>query len=237
MRTVLVDDALPRALFERLAARFLAGNVEPFFRRSLWFSLDARPRLAVEQAVVRLSRFLPGEVTVAGGEWFVRSGKTSKGMAWHCDLDGGSHADGRHRHPRLSSLLYLSEVGGPTLVVDQTVCSPSGMSLPQSPPGGVAFLPAPNRFGVFPGDRLHAVGAVDDDDRARVTLGINWWPERAHAVHAIEPPYESPDFDELRTVEDLDQPDGARPSEPLPLDAARLAALPHRGLFPVWRAS
>jgi hypothetical protein len=230
--SVLVDDVLPSALFERLSGRFLRGNVEPFFRQSLWFAIDTLPRFAVEQALGILAGYLPRDVAVGGAEWFVRAGRSSKGMAWHCDVDGDTELP--HRHPVVSSLLYLSAVGGPTLIVDQTNCAPGGMSLPAEAPEGLAYVPAPNRFGVFAGDRLHAVGAVDGDERLRVTVGINWWRERSEAKRAIDPPYLSPDFDELGLVEDLHASSPARATAPISLDAAALAALRHRGLFPIW---
>jgi hypothetical protein len=235
---LLVDDALPPALFRRLAARFVQRDVEPFYRESAWFALDAAPRLAVEQALRVLARHLPPDAGVRGGEWFVRIGRSSRGMRWHCDLDGVAHADGRHRHPALSSLLYFADAGGPTLIADQNLCRDDWSARPDGAAGGVGYAPAANRFGLFGGDRLHGVAAVDGDDRQRLTLGVNWWPEKTGAATCVVPRYDSPDFDELRLVEPLDENwTGARAATPIALTAAELAALPHRGTLPLWTAA
>jgi len=229
---VVVDDVLPVPLFARLAARFRRPNVEPFQKQSFWCELGAAPRLAVEQAVQRCAEFLPNR-EVLGCEWFVRIGRVSLGMQWHCDVDlQVLEREKRHVHPAFSAIVFLDSLGGPTLSVDQTRCSLDNTALPLSPVTGTAFMPVANRLVVLRGDRLHAVAALDGDDRRRTTFVMHWWPYRLPGPPA--PSYDAALFDELGLVPDLP----AAPSQPatgLALSDGDLAALRHRGVVPIWR--
>ena len=83
-------------------------------------------------------------------------------------------ATGRVVHPAVSSVLYLSGGGDPTLVLDEAL---------DGPPASAAWLVHPQRgaFMTFPGELLHGVVptacATAPQPRQRLTLLIAWYSE------------------------------------------------------------
>lgn len=67
-------------------------------------------------------------------------------------------ADGTlKRHPCVSSVFYLDDVGGGTAVFGQTTCD--GALTPALPSHVAVAFPMPNQLLLFQGDRLHAGGS------------------------------------------------------------------------------
>jgi hypothetical protein len=233
----LFDDALPPALFGTLQ-RGICGHpdIATLYEHSFWFPLDARPRLCVEHAIASLLRLLPTTAEIRGAEWWVPARPSTQGMEWHCDCDRIVYA--RHKRyvrPQLSSVLYLGDAGGPTLIVDD-VARDATARRPRTDLGAVGYLPVPNRYGIFPGDRFHAV-ASRDDDRLRVTVAINWWTEKPSAPLCILPRYDAEFLAPLAAPVDLAAPAAdraARPASPLVLSPDTLASLAHRQFCPIY---
>ena len=140
-----------------------------------WYSLDAPARLLFEQVIQHLRRFVPGGQDFVGAEWWFRATTTDTGFPFHFDRDEGIR--GSIVSPHLASILYLSNAGGPTVIVDAT---PARRSAPSA---AIAVHPRPGRFGMFPGALLHGVLPAPPSRWPRVTMLINWW----RSVPRMEP--------------------------------------------------
>lgn len=234
MWAFLYDDALPDTLFERLTANVVEHlDVLSTYEHSLWFGREAAPQLYIEHAIALVARLVPTTSAIAGAEWWIVARKSSLGMEWHCDCDRIIYSrEKRFVRPAISSVLYLNDSGGPTLIVDD-VASNASVRRPTTERGCLGFLPNSNRYGVFPGDRFHAVAITDDDDD-RITIAINWWAEKPSAPLCIDPPLE---LSALLTAPPDSHffPTAARPVGPVQLNADEMARLRHVAFRPVYR--
>ncbi|MBA3461708.1 MAG: hypothetical protein H0T46_17220 [Deltaproteobacteria bacterium] len=140
-----------------------------------WYSLDAPARLLFEQVIQHLRRFVPRAHDLVGAEWWFRATTTDTGFPFHFDRDEGVRSS--IVSPDLASILYLSNAGGPTVILDAT---PSRVSAPTA---GIAVHPRPGRFAMFPGALLHGVLPGRSDRWPRVTMLVNWW----RSVPRMEP--------------------------------------------------
>jgi hypothetical protein len=201
---------------------------------SFWFPFKALPRLSVEQAIVLLASLLPTTDGLAGAEWWVPALRASQGMEWHCDCDRIVYSRDRlFVRPRISSVFYLGTIGGPTLVVDD-VAADHRVRRPQIQNGGVGFLPMPNRYGLFSGDRFHAV-AISEGNELRITVAINWWTAKPSAPLCIDPPYDSSIFAPLQVpLAPFKTSEHTRPAKQIQLSAKQLAEMPHRKFCPIY---
>jgi len=169
---------------------------------SLWFPLGNRtPATAIEYAVVtslqplvesflsNVSSSLKKRRSLLGVEIWARHQHVDKGVVSHYDFDISAQRHSANsvtadHLPAASSILFLSDYGGATFVLDHEN-------------NNSAFVfPRYNRFAIFEGTRLHGVLPVNidsscssfpdnDDDEvkypqtgARITLLINWWYHR-----------------------------------------------------------
>jgi hypothetical protein len=235
MWTFLYEAALPEELFETLQKCVIEHpRIEAFYENSFWFPINAQPRLYVEHAILALKRLLPTSSGMAGAEWWIPALNSRQGMEWHCDCDRVIYArEKRFVRPQIGSVFYLNAAGGPTLVVDD-VATDHTVRRPRAENGCTGYLPTPNRYGIFPGDRFHAV-AISGEDQLRITVAINWWTEKPSAPLCVNAPYDSPDFAALAAPADLGELTGeARRVAPIQLSAEELAALPHRKYCPIY---
>jgi len=97
---------------------------------------------------------------VVGAEWWVQHRSLSAPKGFHFDVDQEQQRrGGALRSPALSSILYLTDAGGPTLILDQvaTICSWSGHVLlsPPEPAEADVIHPLANRFVLFRAACLH----------------------------------------------------------------------------------
>jgi hypothetical protein len=181
-----------------------------------WMDATATPRCAVELAIQQLRHLVvPPEESGActsrvsddngsgsssggrrfvGAEWWVQRRAVTNSLDFHFDIDSCMmHSKKIMRSPDISSIFYLSDVGGPTVVLDQRLGE--GMLwghrlLPANATCTHLIFPTPNQYAIFPGACLHGVmpdilasdsadgnsdviGEVDQ----RMTLLVNWWWE------------------------------------------------------------
>jgi hypothetical protein len=104
----------------------------------------------------------------------MRAQPADTGFPFHFDRDEAIRA--WVSSPRLASILYLSDVGGPTLILD---------ALPTNtvrPTRGVAVLPRRGRYVIFPGTLLHGVQAGAPSRWPRVAFFVNWWDQKPAAA-------------------------------------------------------
>lgn len=191
------DDALPPALFDAVSGMALALSRGLNPSGTFWQDLGAPVETAIAAAVARLSRLAPAANGYAGAEWWVRLKAADTPMAFHFDKDESQfRLAGRMRHPTLSSVLYLTDAGGPTIILGQSVSADGRELIPPEVVDGVLSNPRRNSFLVFPGALRHGVvadGSARDGrpGALRGSLLLNWWSERPMAPGCGEPPAEA----------------------------------------------
>jgi len=169
-RISAIDHAVPAPVIGELRAQIIeaqARRPRPGDGGTHWYALDAPARLLFEQVIQHLRRFVPRGHEFIGAEWWLRATTTDTGFPFHFDRDEGVRSS--IVSPELASILYLSNAGGPTVILDAT---PSRRSAPTA---GIAVHPRPGRFGVFPGTLLHGVLPGPPGRWPRVTMLVNWW--------------------------------------------------------------
>jgi hypothetical protein len=120
-----------------------------------------------EQVIQHLRSFVPHGHAFVGAEWWLRAATTDAGFPFHFDRDEGIRSS--IVSPDLASILYLGNVGGPTVILDAT---PSRTTAPKA---GIAVHPRPGRFAMFPGALLHGVLPGRPSRWPRITMLVNWW--------------------------------------------------------------
>ncbi len=169
-RVSAIDRAVPAQVIDALRAQIIDGQArppEPGDAGTHWYPLDAPARLLFEQVIQHLRSFVPRGHEFIGAEWWFRSTTTDTGFPFHFDRDEGIRSS--IVSPDLASILYLSNAGGPTVILDAT---PARTSAPKA---GIAVHPRPGRFGMFPGTLLHGVLPGRPGRWPRVTMLVNWW--------------------------------------------------------------
>ena len=215
-RTIAFDNALPTSttLFNRVQSE--ATKVHALANTSTnnattqstwWYDPTQPPRFAIEEAIQSLShQFITNHVTgdITGAEWWVQHRHSNAPQHFHFDTDVGRHAlsskqeDTQEdtnanelpilRCPSLSSVLYLTECGGPTVIFGQrpTVSDWTQQLelVPEEATECDIMFPRTNRYMIFRGDMLHgvmpssvesSVESVENETTMRTTLLVNWW--------------------------------------------------------------
>jgi hypothetical protein len=217
---LVVDNAIPIGLFDQLrrllrhdvAACEAQYGIGSHTHDTFWYELSTSPKTVVEVAIQQLRAYLPDMHAVIGAEWWLLSVGASKGLPWHFDVDLERARQSKWAHPLISSVLYLTEEGGPTVVAEQRA-DDQGERVPQYPSRCYVFTPKLNRFSAFSGDLWHGVAAASTNQSAvRRTLLVNWWRDaparssRRSKYRACNAPrYESLDFARLSTDTNINE--------------------------------
>jgi hypothetical protein len=140
-----------------------------------------------------LVKLLPDSDSLKGVEWWVRSRTAAISMHLHFDRDESlARSTGKMRHPSFSSVLYLDDAGGPTLILDQTTCAGGTSLFPTRAERCILSPPKRNSFLIFPGYLRHGVLAdpalAERNTPPRRTLLLNWWDEQPAAPSCAMPP-------------------------------------------------
>ena len=147
---------------------------------------------AIEAAILSLYMldFGGAESGVVGAEWWVQSKPTqgtSADIGYHYDKDEAfASAAMTMRFPDVSTVTYLGNIGGPTLILNQT--TPDGnKEVPELPTTAALVYPKRNKHLVFRGNLQHGVSselalpipsaAWKQEKISRDTLLVNWWRE------------------------------------------------------------
>jgi hypothetical protein len=175
-RISAIDHAVPARVIDELRAQIIAAQT----RRERsdgthWYPLDAPPRFLFEQVIQHLRTLVPRGDEFVGAEWWFRATATDMGFPFHFDRDEGVRSS--VVSPDLASILYLSEAGGPTVIVDAT---PARVTAPTT---ATAVPPRRGRLALFPGTLLHGVLPGPPSRWPRVTMLVNWW----RSVPRMEP--------------------------------------------------
>lgn len=185
-RISAIDHAVPARVIGELRTQIIEAQARPPTIRdggTHWYALDAPARLLFEQVIQHLRGFVPRGNEFIGAEWWLRATTTDTGFPFHFDRDEGIRSS--IVSPGLATILYLSNAGGPTVIVDAT---PSRRTAPNA---AIAVAPRPGRFAMFPGALLHGVLPGPPGRWPRVTMLVNWWrsvPRLERAAPLAGPP-------------------------------------------------
>jgi len=155
-----------------------------------WLPSSASPETAAELAArTLLQRILQEEPEdFAGIEYWSRVRSENLGAGLHYDAaedDVDLHGEWLHGNPwrpQWSSVLYLTDEGGPTVILDQ-LSSEEGSHVPQIPQKGHFCLPKRNRFVVFRADLFHGTLPVElETARSRRVFIFNFWRRHTPAA-------------------------------------------------------
>ncbi|KAL3136683.1 hypothetical protein ABBQ38_005919 [Trebouxia sp. C0009 RCD-2024] len=193
------QDALPGNVFQQIrqgldqSAAFWDDHnyfepQTPFF--SYLYDLASAPNTTIEAAIQELHSLLlqsaygPCLAEVTCAEWWAHCREPEEPHQLHFDLREAALRRGldqyRLDHPVISSVLYLTAAGGPTVVLDQ---HPSACLAER----GWLVQPCPNQLLAFQGNLLHGVipgkpstlNVTDSCERhaseKRITLIVAWW--------------------------------------------------------------
>jgi hypothetical protein len=197
------------------AAAATANNKEPMGAtgNTWWFEPSSEePQCAIEEAIAMLYKNVllsesasAGEtISIVGAEWWVQHRRIDRPLYFHLDTDVGRHTQACIRCPSLSSILFLSDTGGPTCILGQRPTESRWTGKLQLSPAEATeadvVFPKRGRYVLFKGDLLHGVlpppslppkdsseDAAKNDEKMRTTLLINWWvgdkPLAPHCSH------------------------------------------------------
>jgi len=191
----LFADALPKALFRRLAHAVEAVGTERMedmgsYNTTFWFPLGGEPTNIVEECVSRLCQAVRPGAGCIGMEWWLGRLKYGESLPFHTDRDRSLRKQtGEIVHPLWSSILYLNRFpSSPTIVYDQVLARDGESWIPPRPKAGKSLEAVPNHYAVFRGDLRHGVvangatgkrsGAGGKSPALRLTLLINYWHRR-----------------------------------------------------------
>lgn len=163
---VAYERVLPGRWLRRLRTQVLALDGTSN-RGTVWYDLGRAPTTFFEQAIQRLYRTVLGRRGYIGAEYWMRAQAADGVFFLHFDRDEAVRA--RYVCPQLSSVFYLSESGGPTIILPVTPSSAAW------PPKGATVWPSFGRYALFPGNFLHGVLPGLPSRWRRVAFFINWW--------------------------------------------------------------
>ncbi|CAE7217732.1 unnamed protein product, partial [Symbiodinium natans] len=229
----LWDAALPEELFELVRESVddlcIWRTKSPSRMSTFWLDRSAEPRTAAEVAGRELLKLMGEDYQqYLGIEWWCRNQAAQMGAHFHYDTaisgcEGGA-ASAELIRPTFSSVLYLGDVGGPTVVLDQVASSQSKLC-PRLPGMAWTVATSPNRWLVFPGTLFHGAasfGAREVQPTApRFVVLYNFWAEHRPAGPACQVPH----FEDYRPVCSIS------PAARYVLPASRIAEL-----RPLWEA-
>lgn len=169
------EAAIPPAWVARLRTLLLAAGPSTALN---WYPLELAPRSFFEQVIASLHRLARPGPDCVGAEYWWRTQAAHSGFHLHFDRDEA--IGDRIVSPHTSSILYLSDAGGPTLILDAVP------DRAQPPRHGVGVFPQRARYATFPGSLFHGVWPGGKSRWPRVAFFVNWWRSRPRAC--AEPP-------------------------------------------------
>jgi hypothetical protein len=169
-----------------------------------WYPLGKPAETFFEQVVQCLFGIARPGPAIVGAEWWMRQQAADSGFFLHFDRDESIR--NTVVSPTMSSVLYLSDEGGPTLILDLAPEEPG------PPSGGVRVWPRRGRYMTFPGRLAHGAKRGTPATSPRIVFLVNFWaalpdvarqPLRATlraAAPALAPPEPQPEASEAQGV-------------------------------------
>ncbi len=180
-----------RRQIETAAVPSVGENSRTASGKTFWFSFSATPRTLFDQMAVSMRKITDPHCECTGAEWWFRVQPPDSGFPMHFDRD-----EARKDHlitPAVASILYLSDEGLPTAILNQEANQAAPEELTAVP-----IFPKLGRFAIFPGALMHGVLdvaetaslpqtpehwiAVRDPSLHRVAMFMNFWHEKPLGV-------------------------------------------------------
>lgn len=169
---LVYDDALPTRWSRRLRTQVM--TLEKQINGDCWYDLQTPPRTFFEQVIATLYRSLLGGQGFVGAEYWMRVQPAHDVFFLHFDRDESVRE--RYLCPTRSSVFYLSESGGPTVILPTTPIDESWSHR------AAVVWPHLGRYMLFPGNLLHGVLPGSPARWPRVAFFINWWQAELTAL-------------------------------------------------------
>jgi hypothetical protein len=173
-RIRVYDDAVPQAWTDSLVALVTS----PREGGTYWRQRLTAPNTFVDQVVNRLAEIENVDTSWTGTELWWRVQAADSGFHFHFDRDESIRD--RVQSPLLSSILYLSDVGGTTIIADAEA------NRLDPPRQAVAITPRTRRFVTFPGSLFHGVKPAEASRERRAALFLNWWTAQPQPTSTFE---------------------------------------------------
>ncbi|CAE7176758.1 unnamed protein product, partial [Symbiodinium necroappetens] len=161
---------------------------------TMWLPSSGDARSVPEVAALTILRHILNQdpAEIAGVEYWARVRSVNLGAGFHYDeaVDAddinSEWVHGNPWRPQWSSVFYLTDEGGPTVVLDQ-LHDHDGRLAPTLPRKGYLCMPRTNRLVLFRADLHHGSLPLDiwlDSEQTRRVFVFNFWRR-----HAPEPPH------------------------------------------------
>jgi hypothetical protein len=170
----VIDNAIPSAVFNQLSLETnlvaaWSNNLQAKFlhhkKQTYWLPLSStrqpRPRSYIELAIIMLRRYVDVNNTILssrgmhtksirGAEWWVQKVGPNQDIEFHYDKDEAvASLENRMEFPALSTVTYIHDCGGPTVVFNMTTDSTGNTNNPEIPESGNFVFPKKNRHFQF----------------------------------------------------------------------------------------
>lgn len=131
---------------------------------TFWIGAADKPQTVLEELALCIFQLHAGKCTcdpaTSGVEWWSQVIDCEDDIGWHWDRDYGLEADADFRlHPHLGTVTYLSDLGGPTVMLEAIEIGEEKFSKPLEVPVAYWSAPVVGRHVVFDGRWLHAAPA------------------------------------------------------------------------------
>lgn len=158
--------------------------------QTFFIPFNSQPRNAMEKLILEyICPKVVGDVQLAaaagwqGVEWWIQDRYVADSKEYHldtaitwCSENGWTVLEKCPFYPTIASIVYIDDIGGPTVVFNQTMTS-SGI-YPYLPEEIWLSYPHKNKMMLFNGNLLHGVlNSISETngDKRRRTLLINYW--------------------------------------------------------------
>eukprot|EP00299_Pterocystis_sp_00344_P014613 c7248_g1_i2.p1 GENE.c7248_g1_i2~~c7248_g1_i2.p1 ORF type:complete len:425 (-),score=109.12 c7248_g1_i2:40-1143(-) len=161
-------------------------------RTTYFMRREQPPRFSIEQFVMEVAAKvdfpdgLPDEIV--GAEYWVQFRQSSEHINFHYDKDEhfASHSQ-RMLFPVKGTVTYLTDIGAPTVVLNQTTDQFGNTEVPVIPNNGIMSFPVRGRHIWFNGKAQHGVHPqLTHRTGKRRTLLVNWWSKVPEPPNCLE---------------------------------------------------
>ena len=164
------------------------GSIRDSKYTTFWLGKDDKPRSFLEYIVKNISiqdhpNGFPEDYS--GIEWWSQVRDTKEGITFHYDKDEGTASlYQKHIHPMKTTITYLTNVGGPTAILND-----------ENYNNGYLSFPKVNKHIVADGHLFHGViGPLNKikptKDSKRITLVVNYYVKKPIEPNCINVPHE-----------------------------------------------
>jgi hypothetical protein len=154
----------------------------PGSEKNFWFSFDRPPSNIIEDYIWKASNHIGFDSSIIGAEWWVRCFKKSfMDHPFHIDLDVSSSVEENIiKTPKFSSVLYLTNDGGPTVITNSAKYEEAEKFdfYPSTPSVVWVSNPKAAKFIYWSKTYIHGVFGGKNFVEPRTTLMFNLWTEK-----------------------------------------------------------